>query len=92
MAGYTSAIANMTHEDVGEGKNKPLQRIINVCVGFAIASLGNAMIGWGGLISVTFFGSLTIHFLGIGIVIGVISGLLNIDKNVALPNALRPRQ
>ena len=79
--GYSVAIATITHEDTGQGKEGALPRFLRICVAFAIASLGAAMVTWGGLISVTMFDNITISFRSTGALIGIVCGLLNIDRN-----------
>ena len=85
MLGYTVAISTMTHEDTGGGKVKALNRIVIISIAFAVASLGAAMVTWGGLVSVTMFDNITISFRSAGAVIGIVCGLFNIDRtsNVA---------
>ena len=80
MTGITVATATITHENVGEGEEGPVPRILRICLSFAIASLGAAMVTWGNLVSVTFFDNITIGFRETGIVVGIICGLFNIDK------------
>ena len=80
MTGVTVATATITHEKVGEGIEGPGPRILRICLSFAIASLGAAMVTWGDLVSVTFFDNITIGFRETGIVVGIVSGLFNIDK------------
>ena len=80
MTGITVATASITHENVGEGKEGPGPRILRICLSFAIASLGAAMVTWGDLVSVTFFDNITIGFRETGIVVGIVCGLFNIDK------------
>ena len=85
MLGYTVAISTMTHEDTGGGKVKAPTRIVIISIAFAVASLGAAMVTWGGLVSVTMFDNITISFRSAGAVIGIVCGLFNIDRtsNVA---------
>ena len=78
--GYAVAIATITHEDVGQGKEGPSPRFFRICLAFAIASLGAAMVGWGGLISVTISDSFVIPFRETGILIGIACGLFNVDR------------
>ena len=85
MVGYTVAIATITHEDVGEGKEGPVSRFLRICLAFAIASIGGAMVGWGGLLSVSFFDNITIGFRETGVFTGVVCGLFNIDKALQSP-------
>ena len=89
MVGYTVAIATITHEDVGSGKEGSVARFIRICLAFAIASVGGAMVGWGGLLSVSFFDSITIGFRETAIITGIICGLFNIDKSWQSP-AIQP--
>ena len=78
--GYSVAIATITHEDTGQGKEGALPRFLRICIAFAIASLGAAMIEWSGLWSVSFFDAFTVPFRETGILIGIACGLFNIDK------------
>ena len=82
---YSVAIATITHEDTGQGKEGPRDRFLRICLAFAIASVGAAMVEWGGLWSVTFFDTLNIPFRETGIVIGIVCGLFNIDKTTQIP-------
>tara|TARA_B100001063_G_scaffold192487_1_gene183744 strand:+ start:1779 stop:2186 length:408 start_codon:yes stop_codon:yes gene_type:complete len=82
---YTVAIATITHEDTGQGKESAGTRFLRICVAFAIASLGAAMVEWGGLWSVTFFDSFTVPFRETGILVGIACGLFNIDKDTVIP-------
>ena len=43
--GYTVAIATITHEDIGQGKEGAGARFGRICIAFAIASLGAALRG-----------------------------------------------
>ena len=82
MTGYTGSVATITHEDTGQGKQGPWTRIAVISLGFAIASLGSAMVDWGGLLSVTAFDSITIPFRETGIVFGIFGGLFNVDRTI----------
>lgn len=85
LIGYTGSIATLTHNDQGM---TGVQRFIAICIGFALASLGAAMVVWGGLISVTIADFLTIDFRTAGIVLGILGGLFNIDKTfISTPGA-----
>ena len=79
------AIATITHEDTGQGKEGPPDRFLGICLAFAIAFFGAAMVEWGGLWSVTFFDTLNIPFRETGIVCGIVYGLFNIDKTTQIP-------
>ena len=81
--GYTVAISTMTHEDIGNGKQGPLTRFILICIAFAVASFGKAMVMWGDT-NVVLFG-FVINFVEVGVVLGIVSGLFNIDKKWASP-------
>ena len=85
--GYTVAIATIAHADVGSGLEGPGARFLHICAAFAVASLGAAMVTWGGLLSVTFLDSLTVPFRETGIVIGIVGGLFNIDKTLVRPGS-----
>ena len=54
-------------------------RFIRVCIAFAIAAFGSVVINWGGLASIN-IGQLTLDFKVIAVAIGVLGGLVNIDK------------
>ena len=82
---YTVAISTITHEDIGQGKETASTRFIRICIAFAIASVGAAMVEWGGLWSVSFYDAFTIPFRETGILIGIAGGLFNIDKATMLP-------
>ena len=85
--GYSVAIATMTHEDVGSGKEGPGPRLLRICLAFAIASLGAQVVVWGGLVSVSLGSAITIGFREAGIVIGILCGLFNIDKTTVIPGS-----
>ena len=85
--GYTVAISTMTHEDIGNGKQSPLTRFILICIAFAVASFGKAMVMWGDT-NVVLFGFVS-NFVEVGVVLGIVSGLFNIDKKWASP-AIQP--
>ena len=82
--GYSVAVATITHEDTGQGKEGSGTRFIRICIAFPVASLGAAMIEWGGLWSVTFFDAFTIPFRETGIIVGIAGGLFNIDKTTVI--------
>ena len=82
ITGYTGSISTITHEDTGMGHQGPWSRIAIISVGFAIASLGSAMIEWGGLVSVSVGQSITIPFRETGIILGIVGGLFNVDKTL----------
>ena len=85
LIGYTGSIATLTHNDQGM---TGVQRFIAICIGFALASLGAAIVVWGGLVSVTIADFLTIDFSTAGIVLGIVGGLFNIDKTfISTPGA-----
>ena len=88
---YSVAIATITHEDIGQGKEGPRDRFLRICLAFAIANLGAAMVGWGGLVSVSLGDAITIGFREAGIVIGIICGLFNIDKTEMTPGSPEPQ-
>ena len=79
MIGYTGSIATLTHSDQGLSG---VQRFIAICAGFALASLGSAMVVWGGLVSVTISDAFTIDFRAAGCVVGIVGGLFNIDREI----------
>ena len=83
--GYSVAIATIAHKNTGQGDESAGARFARICVAFALASLGAAMVGWGGLWSVTFFDSFTVPFRETGILIGIACGLYNIDKTPMAP-------
>lgn len=73
-AGATSAIFHPMGAKLGN-------RLITIILGFATASLGLAMTRWSGLDSIGLF-SLTIPISRLGAIIGFLSGVLNIDRNM----------
>ena len=81
LMGYSVAIATITHEDTGQGKEGSGSRFLRICVAFAVASLGAAMVRWGGLWSIS-IGNFTIPFRETGILFGIAGGLWNIDKTL----------
>ena len=89
--GYTVAIATMTHEDIGSGKQGPGTRFILICIAFAVASIGKALVFWGNTNIVLFQGAIIVDFIEVGMVLGIICGLFNIDKKWASP-AIQPSQ
>ena len=82
---YSVAIATIIYKDTGQGDESAGARFARICVAFALASLGAAMVGWGGLWSVTFYDSFTIPFRETGILTGIACGLWNIDKKPMAP-------
>jgi hypothetical protein len=77
MGGWSGAVSAMFHP-MGARIGRRLGTIV---LGFAIASLGLAMTKWSGLYSIGLF-SLEIPVGRLGAIIGLLSGLLNIDKNM----------
>lgn len=78
LTGYTGSISTMCHTDTYAGKN-PWPRFGTICAGFAIASIGAAVINWGGLATIN-LGSIPVDLKGVSIVGGIIGGLFNIDR------------
>ena len=58
-----------------------LRRFIVIFIGFALASLGRAMIDWGGLAFINIDG-FRIMIAQIGVLIGFLGGLINIDRTM----------
>ena len=87
--GYAVAISKITHEDTGNGKESPGTRFFVICLAFALASLGSALITWGGLVSIGVGGPVVIPFRETGILIGIACGLFNIDKTLVNPVQVR---
>ena len=81
--GYSVAIATMTHSNTAAG-NSPTQRILMICIHFGLASLGVAVIQWGGLNSIN-IGIASIDLKTIAVLTGVIGGLLNMDSKANFP-------
>ena len=88
--GYTVAIASITHEDIGNGRKGPGTRFILICIAFAVASFGKAMVEWGNT-NIILFGEVVVNFIEVGVLLGIICGLFNIDKKWASP-AIQPSQ
>ena len=80
--GYTVAIASITHEDIGSGRQGPATRFILICIAFAVAFFGKAMVEWGNT-NIFLFGVVVINFVEIGVILGITCGLFNIDKKWA---------
>ena len=78
LIGYQVSISTLTHSDSPTGRN-PWQRFLAICLGFAVASIGRAVIQWGGLISIN-VGLMVVDLYAAGVVAGVLGGLFNIDK------------
>ena len=88
--GYTVAIASITHEDIGNGRKGPGTRFSLICIAFAVASIGKAMVEWGNT-NIILFGEVVVNFIEVGVLLGIICGLFNIDKKSASP-AIQPSQ
>ena len=84
LMGYQVAIASICHTDAG-GSTSAGGRFITICIAFAIASVGSAVIDWGGLISIN-FGDLTFSLRWLGIGMGILGGLWNIDLHSGPPS------
>jgi hypothetical protein len=78
VSGWTPAIAAIFHP-MGSNSKK---RLLVVFIGFAIASLGRAVVDWGGLAFIN-IGELKINIGQLGGYIGFIGGLLNMDKSMS---------
>jgi hypothetical protein len=87
IGGWSGAMSAMFHP-MGARIGRRLGTIV---LGFAIASLGLAMTKWSGLYSIGLF-SLEIPVGRLGAIIGLLSGLLNIDKNMIQQVASPKRQ
>ena len=88
--GNTVAIASITHEDIGSVRQGPATRFILICIAFAVAFFGKAMVEWGNT-NIILFGEVVVNFIEVGVVLGIICGLFNIDKKWASP-ATQPSQ
>ena len=78
--GYTVAVSILTHVDTAVGSNA-WQRILSISLGFAVASVGGAIIKWGGLVSVNIW-EFEVSLYTAAVVAGVVGGLFNIDKEI----------
>ena len=79
ITGWTPAISAMFHP-MGA---TTLRRLLVIFIGFALASLGRAIIDWGGLAFIN-IGDLKISIGQMGAYIGLIGGLVNLDKSMYL--------
>jgi len=79
ITGWTRAISAMFHP-MGA---TTLRRLLVIFIGFAIASLGRAIIDWGGLAFIN-IGDLKISIGQMGAYIGLLGGLVNLDKSMYL--------
>lgn len=79
ITGWTPAISAMFHP-MGA---TTLRRLLVIFIGFALASLGRAIIDWGGLAFIN-IGDLKISIGQMGACIGLIGGLVNLDKSMYL--------
>ena len=77
ITGWTSAISAMFHP-MGA---TTLKRLLIIFIGFALASLGRAIIDWGGLAFINIEG-FRIMIAQIGVLIGFLGGLINIDRTM----------
>ena len=78
MIGYTVAFSTMFHDNEDSPKTG-IGRFFLVCLAFAVASLGGAIIIWGGLSTINIF-EFPFRLEYIGSVVGTASGIYNIDK------------
>ena len=83
LMGYQVATASICHTDAG-GSTSAGGRIITICIAFFIASLGSAIINWGGLATVN-FGDFSVSLRWAGILMGLAGGLWNIDYAFVTP-------
>jgi len=80
LTGYQVAISTLTHSDSPTGSGA-MTRFVTICSAFALVSIGNAVIQWGGLVSIN-AGSALIDLKTAGVIIGIAGGLFNIDKEL----------
>ena len=78
LVGFSSAIAPLFH------KNGLIssQRFAIICMGCLLVVLGKAMIGWGGLLSITFMNRFVFDYFLTALVIGVGAGIINLDNQM----------
>ena len=88
--GYTVAVSTMTHEDIGSGRQGPATRFILICIAFAVAFFGKAMVEWGNT-NIYLFGVVVVNFTEVGVILGIVSGFFNIDKKWA-SSRIQPSQ
>ena len=79
MTGYTVVLTTMFHNNEDLPKTV-IGRFFLVCLAFAVASLGGAIIIWGGLSTINIF-MLPFRLEYVGSVLGTASGIYNIDKS-----------
>ncbi len=82
VAGWTAAISAICHP-MGSGSSR---RLITIFISFAIASLGRAIVDWGGLAFIN-IGDLPIGVANLGAYMGIIGGLFNVDKSMFVADA-----
>lgn len=79
MTGYTVAFSTMFHNNKDSPKTG-IGRFFLVCLAFAVASLGGAIIIWGGLSTINiFYFPFRLEYMGA--LVGTASGIYNIDKS-----------
>ena len=78
MTGYTGAFTTIFHNN-SDSPSTPVGKFLTVCIGFAIASIGGAVIDWGGLVTIN-IGKFPINLQYISVLVGILSGVFNIDK------------
>ena len=83
LMGYQVATASICHTDSG-GSTSAGGRILTICLAFFFASLGSAIINWGGLATVN-FGDFSVSLRWAGILMGLAGGLWNIDYAFVTP-------
>jgi hypothetical protein len=79
--GWTAAISAICHPMGARGS----RRLFTIILGFAIASLGRAIVNWGGLAFIN-IGDLPISVANLGAYMGVFGGLFNVDKSMHIAN------
>ena len=79
MIGYAVAFTTMFHHNNEYSPTTGIGRFFIICEAFAIASLGGAIIIWGGLSTINIF-EFPFRLEYIGSVVGTASGIYNIDK------------
>tara|TARA_Y100001968_G_C19222660_1_gene650521 strand:- start:278 stop:628 length:351 start_codon:yes stop_codon:yes gene_type:complete len=78
FAAWTTGVTAIFHP-MGRGLKA---RVGYVFVAILLAVLGDSMLYWGGIVNLKFFDSM-IHLKVLGSAIGFLSGIFNLDKNMA---------
>jgi hypothetical protein len=85
ITGWTPAISAMFHP-MGAPTSR---RLIVIFIGFAIASLGRAVVDWSGLAFIN-IGSLKVSIAQLGAYVGIFGGLFNLDKSMSSSSNIFP--